>query len=977
MSDLVKVTIDGVDYEVEGGRNLLDVCLSLKLDLPYFCWHPALGSVGACRQCAVMQYWTDRRGGEHQEIVMACMTEAEEGTTIAIHHPDVQRFRARMIELLMTSHPHDCPVCDEGGECHLQDMTVMTGHTYRRHRFKKRTYRNQDLGPFLTHEMNRCITCYRCVRFYRDYAGGTDFGAFGIRNQVYFGRKDDGVLQSEFSGNLVEVCPTGVFDDKTLAARYTRKWDLQTAPSVCAHCGAGCAVIPGERYGELRRVLAKYNRHVNGHFICDRGRYGYEFVNAGRRLRAPLERDADGALRRIGVAAAAERLPRPPFLGQLDDPGPAWGGPPQQADGAAFGIIDEGAVDDLVARTAKLLGDGAIGIGSPRASLEDNLALRRLVGPERFYLGLSEQERTLGDLAVALLREGPSPSAELSDIQAADLVLVLGADLTNEAAILDLNVRTWLRLRPTSEEERLHITRWNDSAIGRLKEMQPSALWVAHTHATKLDDVAAGVVHAAPDDLTRFALALAHRVDAAQPAADGLPEPLAAMVETMGQALAAAAHPVILTGTGCGDEALLRAAARLAWSLRDGERRGAPLAVVQPEANTMGLLLLGGGRLADALYRMQVGEVGAAVVLQNDLVRRAPAGQARAALARCLNVIALDHVTTATTEAARVVLPAATWVEATGTAVSFEGRAQRFFRVFPPAEGVRPAWQWLRDLMVERSPDEAPAWRDVDDVAAELPVAAPALAAAAIVGPPPDYRIAGQKVARKPARYSGRTAMMAHLTIFEPEPPDDPDSPLAHSQEGYQGSAEDGLLVPRFWAPGWNSVNSLHKFQDEVNGPLLGGDIGVRIVEPRMEVDAPGAAEGAASQEAPRGAPQPGEWLVAPRSHLFGSGELSMLTPGIAGRAPEPYLALGEADAAALGLRDGDGVDVLLGGELRRLPLRLDVSLAAGVAGLPVGLPGLPGALPSTIRVAAPASAASAGAPPAPPAAPSPGGGDA
>src|SRR3546814_8083706 len=102
----------------------------------------------------------------------------------------------------MTNHPHDCAICDEGGSCHLQDMTVMSGHNYRRFRFNKRTYQNQYLGPFLNHEMNRCIHCYRCVRFYKDYAGGTDLDAMGAHNHVYFGRSEDGVLENEFSGNL-------------------------------------------------------------------------------------------------------------------------------------------------------------------------------------------------------------------------------------------------------------------------------------------------------------------------------------------------------------------------------------------------------------------------------------------------------------------------------------------------------------------------------------------------------------------------------------------------------------------------------------------------------------------------------------------------------------------------------------------------------------------------------------------------------
>ena len=174
-----------------------------------------MGSVGACRQCAVKQFHGE--DDKHGRMVMACMIEAADGTRISIGDPEAVKFRASVIEWLMTNHPHDCPVCEEGGECHLQDMTLMTGHAYRRYRFKKRTFRNQYLGPFITHEMNRCIACYRCVRFYREYAGGRDFDVFAAHNHVYFGRHEDGVLESEFSGNLAEVCPTGVFDDKPFA----------------------------------------------------------------------------------------------------------------------------------------------------------------------------------------------------------------------------------------------------------------------------------------------------------------------------------------------------------------------------------------------------------------------------------------------------------------------------------------------------------------------------------------------------------------------------------------------------------------------------------------------------------------------------------------------------------------------------------------------------------------------------------------
>ncbi|MGH9520600.1 MAG: 2Fe-2S iron-sulfur cluster-binding protein, partial [Terriglobales bacterium] len=261
------VHVDGRAFDIVPGQNLLEACLGLGFDLPFFCWHPAMGSVGACRQCAIKQYKdeADEQAG-HGKLVMSCMTPAAEGSRISIAAPEVVAFRKSIIEGMMLHHPHDCPVCDEGGHCHLQDMTVMTGHNYRRYRFQKRTWRNQYLGPLINHEMNRCIQCYRCVRFYREYAGGTDFDAMGIRDLVFFGRHADGVLQSEFSGNLVEVCPTGVFTDATLKRQYTRKWDLRWAPSICPHCSLGCNISPGERYGKLRVVVNRYHSDVNQYF---------------------------------------------------------------------------------------------------------------------------------------------------------------------------------------------------------------------------------------------------------------------------------------------------------------------------------------------------------------------------------------------------------------------------------------------------------------------------------------------------------------------------------------------------------------------------------------------------------------------------------------------------------------------------------------------------------------------------------------
>ena len=192
---MAKINVDGKVFEVDPSKNLLEEILSNQQDLPYFCWHPSMGSVGSCRQCAIIEYANDEDQRGRQ--VMACMTSPRDGARYSIEK--AAKFRAQAIESLMTNHPHDCPVCEEGGECHLQDMTVMSGHTYRRYDGKKATHTNQYLGPFIGHEMNRCITCYRCVRFYKDYAGGTDFSVQASHNNTYFGRFQDGAFDSEFS----------------------------------------------------------------------------------------------------------------------------------------------------------------------------------------------------------------------------------------------------------------------------------------------------------------------------------------------------------------------------------------------------------------------------------------------------------------------------------------------------------------------------------------------------------------------------------------------------------------------------------------------------------------------------------------------------------------------------------------------------------------------------------------------------------
>ncbi|CAB5106661.1 NADH-ubiquinone oxidoreductase chain G (EC [Olavius algarvensis associated proteobacterium Delta 3] len=230
------LTIDNRQVTVSPGTKVIDAAEKLGIMIPRFCFHPALGSVGACRVCAVTILEGPIKG-----VQMSCMLDTMDDMVVSTTHTDAVDFRRDVIEWLMANHPHDCPVCDEGGHCLLQDMTVSGGHGIRKFPGTKRTYTDQYLGPLIQHEMNRCIQCYRCTRFYREITGYEDLGVMGIGARVYFGRFQDGTLESPFAGNLTDLCPTGVFTDKP--SRYTgRRWDYERFPSVCLSCSLGCII---------------------------------------------------------------------------------------------------------------------------------------------------------------------------------------------------------------------------------------------------------------------------------------------------------------------------------------------------------------------------------------------------------------------------------------------------------------------------------------------------------------------------------------------------------------------------------------------------------------------------------------------------------------------------------------------------------------------------------------------------------------
>ncbi|SDD85022.1 NADH dehydrogenase subunit G [Dyadobacter soli] len=884
---MVRIYIDQKPYDVKPGKNLLETCLTLGLDLPYFCWHPAMGSVGACRQCAVKLFKdeNDKTG----RLAMACMEGVRDNMYLSVNDTAAHDFRSQNIEWLMSNHPHDCAVCDEGGSCHLQDMTVMTGHAYRRFRYPKRTYQNQYLGPFLHHEMNRCIQCYRCVRFYKDYAGGKDLDVFAAHNHVYFGREKDGVLENEFSGNLAEVCPTGVFTDKTLREHYTRKWDMTMAPSICQHCSLGCNIIAGERYGALRQITNRFNGEVNGYFICDRGRYGYEFVNDPDRVRQPFVR-AENEGNNLFESLNA--------------------------------IFTEGPM---------------IGIGSPRASLEANFALRRLVGEANFYQGIPEDEARLLDKVLAIRKNGNVYSPSLKETEYADVVLVLGEDPTNSAPRLALALRQAVRTKPLEDMAPSNIPLWHDAAVRELIQDDKGALFMAYPVHTKLDELASGTLHAAPEDIARFGFAIAHYIDGNEALPESMEPQALESARRMADLLQKAKRPLIVSGTSLLNEAIIQAAYRIGRALEKDDRK-AGLCLVIPECNSAGLAMMQAPSLRQAMKAAETGGFTTAIILENDLYRRGERSGVDRFLNAFKNIMVLDHIQNDTTSKATILLPAATFAEGEGTLVNNELRAQRFFQVFMPKnEHIRESWRWLDEFRQFREgtmPDEL---RELDNLLEELVASMPQFKGVEAAAPLSDFRINGQRIPREPHRFSGRTAMLANVAVSEPKPPEDTDSPLSFTMEGYRGMPP-APLTPFYWSPGWNSGQSVHKYQSEAGGALRGGDPGVRLSAEALHF-----ANGLSTHIPPAFERQENEMTLVPLPHIFGSDELSVHSPSVESRSPRPYIALNGLDAARLQVAEGDVLQMQIGGQVYDLPVIRKDEIPQGLAGLPYNLPALSG----------------------------------
>ncbi|QCI18717.1 NADH-quinone oxidoreductase subunit NuoG [Buchnera aphidicola] len=889
-----KIYINNKKYYVSESDNLLKVCLSIGLDIPYFCWHPELGSIGSCRQCAVTQYhdFSDSQG----RLIMSCMTPITNGSIISTNDTISQTFRKNIVELLLTNHPHDCPVCEEGGNCHLQDMTVINKHYSRNYRFLKRTHKNQYLGPFIKHEMNRCISCYRCVRYYKDYADGNDLNVYGANSNIYFGRIEDGVLENEHSGNLVEICPTGVFTDKTHSKKYNRKWDMQYAPSICQNCSVGCNISIGERYGEIRRIENRYHQNINHYFICDLGRFGYSQNYLKKRPKNPSY-VVNNKLNILNFNDAIEKSVN--FFQHYKN---------------------------------------VIGVGSVRTSIENNFALQELVGEKNFSHGMSIKEESCVNLILSVLKNNEFYIPSLKEIESYDVILIIGEDLTQTSPRVALAVRQAIKKRAKDIAVLNGIPKWNASVVSSIAENYKNSLFITHTHETKLDDISEWCYFGSTYDQSKFGSAIAYNLDPTLPIVQGLNSYLLEKASLISKKLLNAKKTLIISGTHSFSTSIIKTAINIAISIKKKKANHVAMTFLTSSANTLGLALIGGISIEEAFKQLTEKKADAVIFMEYDLYRYISKYNCDIFFKNKKNILSIDHQYTKTYKSSAINLPCLNFSESSGTIINFEGRAQRFFQVYDPMffdkeNCLYESWKWLH-LIKCKSLNKKISWFNLDDVILSYTNKYAIFKNIKIYLPNADFRINNQKVARSPNRYSGRTALKSHINIHESSQPKDINTMFSFSMEGFNQPHKAFSYIPFAWFPGWNSPQAWNKFQVEVGKELISGDSGIRLFQDNKKIlDAYLNFKNTIQKKC---------WYIIPYYNIFGNEELTQYSDTIQKNIPLPYVLISEADGLEIGLKKHSVIEFYCLNKIFRLNIRFSKNLNNKQIGLPIGRKGFP-----------------------------------
>ncbi len=657
MPDLVTITIDDVEYKVPNGMLLTDAAKeAADIDIPVFCSHPKLDPLGACRMCLVEQ---DVRG--RWTIVPACTTRVAEGLKFRYASEAATQAREDTLEFILINHPLDCPICDKGGECPLQDQTLKHGpgasvfEETKTH--KQKQYPISDL---IMLDQERCIICWRCIRYLEEWEDKPQLGLYHRGGETVIDTFPDQPVDAKTSGNIIDLCPVGALTNRMSRFRY-RPWELKRTKSICTHCSQGCNVRLDARIHQLRRIVARENMAVNDEWICDKGRFIHAFVDAPTRLTTPLVRDQKNA--ELREASWDEALTR---------------------------------IVERLSGLAEKYGPNSVGaIGSAKLSNEAAYLLQKLM---RSLVGTNNVDHKGGSAVLADSRG----LSNIRDVEKADVIVLAGVDPAEEQPVLDLFIRRAVRRQGTKlvvlNPRKIEDTRYPGVYVSYLPGQETGlydGLSRALMRETKIRDRVAKVPGYAElaewlnpglagDTLDQKAIAEAARL------LQGAERLLILYGPSIVGGLNAEANRSAMMNVallaGCADRTYYLAPEANSVGVRDVgllPNRLPGHAAIGDSVARERLERLWGGKLPmepglsydGMLDAASSGRLKALLLVASDPASEGPAG--RTALEKAEFVVVQDLFLTESAKLADVVLPAVSWAETDGTFTNLERRLQR------------------------------------------------------------------------------------------------------------------------------------------------------------------------------------------------------------------------------------------------------------------------------------------------------------
>jgi NADH-quinone oxidoreductase subunit G len=626
-----KVTIDGVETEVRNGATVMEAANGLGIYIPHFCYHKKLSIAANCRMCLVQI----EKAPKPQP---ACATPVTDGMKVFTHSDYARQAQNGVMEFLLINHPLDCPICDQGGECQLQDLAVGYGKSASRFTEEKRVVLNKNLGPLISTDMTRCIHCTRCVRFGQELAGVMELGMIGRGEHAEIISFVGKTVDSEVSGNMIDLCPVGALTSKPF--RYTaRTWELLRRKSVSPHDSLGSNLIVQVKQNRVMRVLPLENDELNQCWLSDRDRFSYEGLNSEERLTRPMIKE-EGHWREVDWQAALEHVAR-------------------------------GLSDTRFKYDPKEIG----ALASPHSTLEEMALLAKLV---RAMGGDNVDHRLRqSDFSADGKRAGaPWLGMKLAELGELDRLLLVGSFLRKDHPLLALRLRQAARLK--AQVSVLHCT---DDEL--LMPVANKAIVRPGELVAKL----AEVVKAAAEAKQKPAPA---ELAAVKPGAEA---------RAIAASLVSGAKAGVLLGNLAAQHPQAAQLQRLAQELAD--LLGCRFGFLGEAANSVGGHLAGCVPLEGGMNaRTMLERPRRAYLLlhaEPDFDCHDSHAATKAMAAADL-VVALAAYRSFAADYADVILPVVPFSETSGTYVNCEGRMQSFNAVVKPLGEARPAWKVLRVL---------------------------------------------------------------------------------------------------------------------------------------------------------------------------------------------------------------------------------------------------------------------------------------